>query len=30
MKKACSSLRVHATNLINFERKKMLPLTKMT
>ena len=28
MKKACSSLRVHATNLINFERKKMLPLTK--
>ena len=30
MEKACSSLRVHATNLINFERKKMLPLTKMT
>ena len=28
MKKFCISLRKHATNLINFEKKKMLPLTK--
>ena len=28
MKKFCSSLRGHGTNVINFERKKMLPLTK--
>ena len=27
-KKFCSSLREHATNVINFERKKMLLLTK--
>ena len=26
MKKVCSSLREHATNVINFEKKKMLPL----
>ena len=24
----CSSLKEHATNIINFEKKKMLPLTK--
>ena len=28
MKKFCSSLREHATNILNFEKKKMLPLTK--
>ena len=28
MKKFCSSLREHATNVINSEKKKMLPLTK--
>ena len=28
MKKICTSLREHATNVINFEKKKMLPLTK--
>ena len=28
MKKFCTSLREHATNLINFEKKKKLPLTK--
>ena len=28
MEKFCTSLREHATNLINFEKKKMLPLTK--
>ena len=28
MKKCCNSLREHATNAINFEKKKMLPLTK--
>ena len=28
MKKIRSSLREHVTNLINFEKKKMLPLTK--
>ena len=28
VKKFCSSLREHATNVINFEKKKMLPLTK--
>ena len=28
MKKFCSSLREHATNIINFEKKKMLQLTK--
>ena len=28
MKKFRSSLREHATNVINFEKKKMLPLTK--
>ena len=28
MKNFCTSLREHATNLINFEKKKMLPLTK--
>ena len=28
MKKFCSSLREHATNVINFEKKQMLPLTK--
>ena len=28
MKKFCSFLREHATNTINFEKKKMLPLTK--
>ena len=28
MKKFCSSLREHVTNVINSERKKMLPLTK--
>ena len=27
-KKFCISLREHATNVINFEKKKMLPLTK--
>ena len=26
MKKVCTSLREHATNVINFEKKKMLPL----
>ena len=28
MKKCCSSLREHATNILNFEKKKRLPLTK--
>ena len=28
MKNVCTSLREHATNVINFEKKKMLPLTK--
>ena len=28
MKMFCTSLRKHATNVINFEKKKMLPLTK--
>ena len=28
MKKLCSSLRDHATNILNFGKKKMLPLTK--
>ena len=28
MKKFCSSLRKHTINVINFERKKMLPLIK--
>ena len=28
MKKFCSSLREHATNVLKFEKKKMLPLTK--
>ena len=27
-KRFCSSLKEHATNIFNFERKKMLPLTK--
>ena len=27
MKKFCISLREHATNAINFEKKKMLPIT---
>ena len=28
IKKFCTSLREHAANLINFEKKKMLPPTK--
>ena len=28
MKKFCTCLRKHATNATNFEKKKMLPLTK--
>ena len=28
MKKFCESLRGHAKNLIDFEKKKILPLTK--
>ena len=28
MKKFCESLREHAKNIINFEKKEMLPLTK--
>ena len=28
MKKFCTSLKEHAANVINFEKKKMLPLTK--
>ena len=28
VKTFCSSLKEHATNIINFEKKKMLPLTK--
>ena len=28
MKKVFTSLREHATNVINFEKKKMLPLRK--
>ena len=28
MEKFCSSLREHATNVMNYEKKKMLPLTK--
>ena len=28
MKKFCSFLREHATNILNFEKEKMLPLTK--
>ena len=30
MKKFCSSLIEHATYVINFEKKEMLPLTKKT
>ena len=30
MKKFCSYLREHATNVMNYEKKKMLPLTKRT
>ena len=28
MKKFCKSLREHTKNIIDFEKKKMLPLTK--
>ena len=28
MKKLCSSLREHAKNLFDFEKKKIIPLTK--
>ena len=28
MKKFCEPLREHVKNIINFEKKKMLPLTK--
>ena len=28
MKKFCSSLKEHATNVFKFEKNKMLPLTK--
>ena len=28
MKKVCESLKEHAKNIIDFEKKKMLPLTK--
>ena len=28
MKTFCSSLKEHTTNVINFEKKKMLPLTR--
>ena len=28
MKKFCTSLGEHATNVINFEKKKILPLAK--
>ena len=28
MKKSCTSLKEHATNVINFEKKKVLPLIK--
>ena len=28
MKKFCTSLREHATNVVNFEKKNMLPLTE--
>ena len=28
MKMFCTSLREHATNVINFEKKELLPLTK--
>ena len=28
MKRFCESLREHAKNIIDFEKKKMLPLTK--
>ena len=28
MKKFCESLREHAKDIIDFEKKKMLPLTK--
>ena len=28
MKRFCTSLKEHTTNIINFENKKMLPLTK--
>ena len=28
MKKFCTSLREHAANVMNFEKKKMLPLTE--
>ena len=28
MKKFCESLREHAKNIIDFEKKKMLPITK--
>ena len=27
MKKCCESIRKHATKMINFEKKKMIPLT---
>ena len=30
MKRFSTSLRVHATNILNFEKKQMLPLTKYT
>ena len=28
MKKSCTSLKEHAPNVINFEKKKIIPLTK--
>ena len=28
MKKFCKDLREHATKIINYEKKKMMPLTK--
>ena len=30
MKKFCTSLREHAKNVIDFEKKNILPLTKKT
>ena len=30
MKKFCTSLREHAKNIIDFEKKNILPLTKKT
>ena len=30
MKRFSTSLRVHDTNILNFEKKQMLPLTKYT